>query len=915
MKGDFSRFTFDPKNRYSRVLMQQGRVQLDADWNEQLDISAHRTETEITDFIGQSGAPESPKDPSGQSTSFRITANKNEISIGAGRYYVEGMLFENAGEVKFSEQPDNLKAALETDPGIYLAYLDVWQHHVTALEVPTIREAALGGADTTTRVKNVWQVKLHKLGELEKETEIQNEVNKYTASTWQPAWEAAISGGELTVDHTPGAITENQLYRVEIHQGHKDNKTTASGQVSFKWSRDNGAIAAQVEAINDTIIKIRPFGQDPHLAFPVGTLVEVSNEAAALRGQPGFLATVQTVQGNQLTVAWSTSNSGKPDNIEHGVVRRWDSKEAIKIGDSSKIHDLEQSIKVSFTANKRYKTGDYWLIPARALTGSIEWSAKPHGIKHRYCSLALLKRTNNEFAVLADCRSIFKPITSGLLSKAGDTMRGDLTIDRNLFVTGESILSGKLTVNNQVELKGANSPSQIGLTVNAQGNVGIGMTTPVQRLVIGGTGRVGIGFNNNSQTAALAINGNVGIGTINPSETLEIKRTGGDSGQTQKLNFISLLNDGGGASQESCIVWKNGANSRVAAAIASRPGAGYNAGDLRFQTAKDGTLSDRILINSEGNVGIGTTAPKSMLSVAGGVAIGSTYATGNNTASDGQLIVQNKLGIGTINPSETLEIKRTGGDSEPTQKLNFISLLNDGEGASQESRIVWKNGSTPKIAAAIASRPGAGYNAGDLRFQTAKDGTLSDRILINSEGNVGIGTTAPKSRLSVAGGVAIGSSLASTKTARENSLLVEGDIAFQGMLGRNLKLTRSSTNLVTVAIESIGESSLYIVPIQLKKPDKLRIQFSRSIDDVIGWNISIIPSLPPYDSAQPGSPPEVQPSGNYPFEVGTYLPVFETNYQQRENHIMLSFSWEIWRWNSLQLVSFFLIIGKSLTCP
>ena len=34
MSGDYSRVRFDPKNDFSGVLMQQGRVQLDADWNE-----------------------------------------------------------------------------------------------------------------------------------------------------------------------------------------------------------------------------------------------------------------------------------------------------------------------------------------------------------------------------------------------------------------------------------------------------------------------------------------------------------------------------------------------------------------------------------------------------------------------------------------------------------------------------------------------------------------------------------------------------------------------------------------------------------------------------------------------------------------------------------------------------------------
>ncbi|HEX7240557.1 MAG TPA: DUF6519 domain-containing protein, partial [Longimicrobiaceae bacterium] len=58
MKGDFSRITFDPRKHYSGVRMQQGRVQLDADWNEQADILEHRRATETRDLVGGSGAPE-----------------------------------------------------------------------------------------------------------------------------------------------------------------------------------------------------------------------------------------------------------------------------------------------------------------------------------------------------------------------------------------------------------------------------------------------------------------------------------------------------------------------------------------------------------------------------------------------------------------------------------------------------------------------------------------------------------------------------------------------------------------------------------------------------------------------------------------------------------------------------------------
>ena len=57
MNGDFSRQTFDPTRHYSTVRMQQGRVQLDADWNEQADLGVYRDETETTDVVGRCGAP------------------------------------------------------------------------------------------------------------------------------------------------------------------------------------------------------------------------------------------------------------------------------------------------------------------------------------------------------------------------------------------------------------------------------------------------------------------------------------------------------------------------------------------------------------------------------------------------------------------------------------------------------------------------------------------------------------------------------------------------------------------------------------------------------------------------------------------------------------------------------------------
>src|SRR4051794_32455046 len=57
MRGDFSRRTFRATSHYSSVRLQQGRVLVDADWHEQIDIDQHRDRTTTRDVVGRTGAP------------------------------------------------------------------------------------------------------------------------------------------------------------------------------------------------------------------------------------------------------------------------------------------------------------------------------------------------------------------------------------------------------------------------------------------------------------------------------------------------------------------------------------------------------------------------------------------------------------------------------------------------------------------------------------------------------------------------------------------------------------------------------------------------------------------------------------------------------------------------------------------
>src|SRR5689334_5183803 len=124
MKGDFSRLTFDRLKHYTGVRLQQGRVQLDADWNEQDEIGAYQRHTLAADLIGQSGAPNA-------GGGFAISVSGNKIHLSPGRYYVDGILCENeSNNMTLDAQPDLPGVALPTAVGSYLAYLDVWQRSI-----------------------------------------------------------------------------------------------------------------------------------------------------------------------------------------------------------------------------------------------------------------------------------------------------------------------------------------------------------------------------------------------------------------------------------------------------------------------------------------------------------------------------------------------------------------------------------------------------------------------------------------------------------------------------------------------------------------------------------------------------------------------------------------------------------------
>ena len=184
-------------------------------------------------------------------------------------------------------------------------------------------------------------------------------------------------------------------------------------------------------------------------------------------------------------------------------------------------------------------------------------------------------------------------------------------------------------------------------------------------------------------------------------------------------------------------------------------------GNIYFET---GLGTRRMFIGSNGNAGIGTETPQSKLDVEGGIAIGTTYS-GTTAAPTNGAIIEGSVGIGT---------------SAPNGKLHVVGTGNVWTDNAWDKGIRLEGKSAIEFGGGTGQLYGMGQSGGNLYlFSTATEtnsGTTTDRIVVHSTGNVGIGTT-PVNKLDVEGGVAIGPLYSGTNTVPTNGLLVQGNVS------------------------------------------------------------------------------------------------------------------------------------------
>jgi Family of unknown function (DUF6519) len=524
MKADLTRNTFDPRKHFTRVLMQQGRVQLDADWNEQAAILLRYLQALAADLIGPHGGPTA-------NLGFRIADSNpaTDFAISPGHYYVDGILCELASPsvpvplsqpnqpnqpngfmippssiasfkenrpvllcaegqspllttiqsvgsdgsvtvtasdgpavsnvlsasnphayckfITFLTQPDYPPSQGTTvTQGSSLIYLDVWERLVTYVEDDSIREVALNGADTAARSKLVCQVK-----------QMSNQSKCIAAdnlkSQFQPPNRGRLmaQAKQTSTSTDPCVIApdasyrgpENQLYRVEIHTGAGNDLTP-----TFKWSRENGSKIFSIVSLptspnpaggaNTTTVLLENLGRDDRFGLTEGSWVEILDDNYVLQNTAGTLLQVESINSGNLTVTLVGTPPTNLDLTKHPLMRGWDqtfgdpAQGGLQMGhdDAALTMDgtwlsLEDGIQIQFQSAAQgstnlYRTGDYWLIPARTATGDIEWptgtdgalALPPDGVDHHYAPLAVINVTGSGVVVEVLCQHQFPELTS-----------------------------------------------------------------------------------------------------------------------------------------------------------------------------------------------------------------------------------------------------------------------------------------------------------------------------------------------------------------------------------------------------------------------------------------------------------------------------------------------------------------------
>jgi DNA-binding Lrp family transcriptional regulator len=441
MGSDIARVSFDPSRKYSGVVMQQGRVFLEADWNEQQTIAAEELRAEALDIVGVAGTSDD-----GYCIGFSTPASPPnfDFTIGAGSMFVGGLRVDTRATTYFT-QPDWLTPPPPnpTPPASEYIVLHLAEQEVGAVEDHQLKDVALGGPDTGQRRRIVQHIERYATTAADCPSALKAQESQWTARglTFHPATMRLKPQATLQVGFVTGATSDpcqpvaqggyldpdNQMIRVKV-----------INSTQLVWGYDDASFLYRVDIVEADTLKLRSRPVDAAHMPQSGQAVEVLLSEVHLGHGHAYIAApdgcVTTLSANydpnsqrvKLTNSLTSPPFPAPPYMSGAptpsggtnppiFLRIWNGLETFVPGTPIQLGNTGVTVTIG---TETITPGVYWMFAVRPSTPQRVYPERylaapqpPEGPHQWICPLAIISWTATGVGSLVkDCRNKFKPL-------------------------------------------------------------------------------------------------------------------------------------------------------------------------------------------------------------------------------------------------------------------------------------------------------------------------------------------------------------------------------------------------------------------------------------------------------------------------------------------------------------------------